>query len=33
MEVIVGIAFVALVAFIGFMKFRRVSSGKDCCKK
>ncbi len=33
MELIVGIAFIVLVAIVGFMKFRRVSSGKDCCKK
>ncbi len=32
MEIVVGLAFVGLVAFVGFKKFKKTSEGKDCCK-
>lgn len=32
MEIIAVIIFIGVIAFIGFIKFRRVNKGKDCCK-
>lgn len=33
MEIIAVIIFVVLLAFIGYIKFRRVNKEKDCCNK
>ncbi len=32
MEIAIGIAFVAIIAFVGIRKFKKASEGKDCCK-
>jgi len=32
MKILVGLGFVFIVAFIGYLKFKKVSKGKDCCK-
>lgn len=32
MEIITVLGFIAVIAFVGFLKFRRVNKGKDCCK-
>lgn len=32
MEIIIGLAFIGLIAFIAYRKFKNTSKGKDCCK-
>ena len=32
MEILVGLGFIGIVAVFGYLKFRRVNKGKDCCK-
>jgi hypothetical protein len=32
MEIFIGLAFVGLVGFVGYKKFKKTSEGKDCCK-
>lgn len=33
MEFLVGLSFVFVVALIGYLKFKKASKGKDCCKR
>jgi hypothetical protein len=32
MEIVIGLAFLGLVGFVGYKKFKKTSEGKDCCK-
>lgn len=32
MEILVGILFIAIVAFFAYRKFKSVDKGDDCCK-
>lgn len=32
MEILVGLGFIAVIAFIGYIKFKRIGKGKNCCK-
>ena len=32
MEIVIGLAFIGLVGFVGYKKFKKTSQGKDCCK-
>jgi hypothetical protein len=32
MEILVGLGFIGIIAYIAFRRFKKVSKGKDCCK-
>jgi hypothetical protein len=32
MEILIGLSFIGVIAFIVFKKFKNASRGKDCCK-
>jgi len=32
MEILVGLGFIAVLAFFAYRKFKKASKGKDCCK-
>ena len=32
MEIVIGLAFIGIVGFVGYKKFKKTSGGKDCCK-
>jgi hypothetical protein len=32
MEILVGLGFIGIIAFIAFRRFKKASQGKDCCK-
>jgi len=32
MEIVIGLAFIGIVGFVGYKKFKKTSDGQDCCK-
>lgn len=32
MEIVAGLGFIAIIAFFGYLKFKKASKGKDCCR-
>jgi hypothetical protein len=32
MEILIGLGFIGVIAFVGYRKFKNASKGKDCCK-